>query len=328
MLSPFLLGGIIINIFLLILSILLIGLGLYLCYKATNIKITKDTEIDNIKKQRLNLIEDINSLTRKRSDLQSAFDLEKLAFNTSIDKMKSCCDEQYELYQQNVRNSMERYSETLERSYSDAEKQYDRKIQQKKDEYDLLTQEQKDRLEDAEGRLKELESLLSAAAEAQLREREKEENLQFYKLSVTPNDLEDIARLNSFKLSLHNPVIVSKLIWTTYFQKQTTEMCNRILGTDKVCGIYKITNLKTQQCYIGQSVDVAQRWKDHCKCGLGIDASSTNKLYKAMQIDGLWSFTFELIEECTRTELDKKEKQWIELYKAKEFGYNISKGNH
>ena len=125
---------------------------------------------------------------------------------------------------------------------------------------------------------------------------------------------------------LHNPVILSKLIWTTYFQKQTTEMCNRILGTNKICGIYKITNLKTKQCYVGQSVDVAQRWKDHVKCGLGIDASTTNKLYNSMQKDGVWNFSFELLTECSREKLDTEEKRWIGIYQSSEIGYNSNRG--
>ena len=62
---------------------------------------------------------------------------------------------------------------------------------------------------------------------------------------------------------------------------------NNILGTAVVCGIYKITNQKTNMCYIGQAADVAKRWKDHAKCGLGIDTPANNKLYKAMQEDGL-----------------------------------------
>lgn len=102
--------------------------------------------------------------------------------------------------------------------------------------------------------------------------------------------------LEDLKTSLHNPVILSKLIWTQFFQKQTNELCDRVLGKKTVCGIYKITNLLTEQCYIGQSVDVAKRWKDHCKCGLGIDASATNKLYNSMQQDGIWNFSFELLE--------------------------------
>jgi hypothetical protein len=50
-----------------------------------------------------------------------------------------------------------------------------------------------------------------------------------------------------------------------------TTLCNNILGTKTICGIYKITNLNTNMCYIGQAVDMATRWKTHCKCGLGID---------------------------------------------------------
>lgn len=73
-------------------------------------------------------------------------------------------------------------------------------------------------------------------------------------------------------------------------------MCNRVLGTSNVvCGIYKITNLATEQMYIGQSVNISERFKSHIKCGLGIDAPATNKLYNNMQRYGVWNFTFEVL---------------------------------
>lgn len=112
--------------------------------------------------------------------------------------------------------------------------------------------------------------------------------------------------IENLKISFHNPIVLNKLIWSQYFQKQTTELCNRVLGKDTVCGIYKITDLITEQCYIGQSVDIAQRWKDHIKCGLGIDASSSNKLYNSMQKDKIWNFTFELLEACPKESLNEK----------------------
>ena len=140
-------------------------------------------------------------------------------------------------------------------------------------------------------------------------------------------DLEDIQKLESVKLMLHNPTVLSKLIWSTYFQKQTTEMCNRIFGLNPICGIYKITNLKTKQCYIGQSVNVQDRMKQHIKCGLGIDSSISNKFYNAMQKDGPWSFSFELLEECSKEKLNEKEKQWINIFQSDKFGYNSTKGN-
>ena len=106
-----------------------------------------------------------------------------------------------------------------------------------------------------------------------------------------------------------------------------TQLCNNVLGTTTICGIYKITNQLTDQCYIGQSVDVATRWKDHAKCGLNIDTPIGNKLYAAMIQDGLWNFTFELLEKCERQDLDEKERRYIELYEANLYGYNTLKGN-
>ena len=168
---------------------------------------------------------------------------------------------------------------------------------------------------------------LNAGVKARLREQAKKEKINFYKLTISDLDLADVKKLENLKLSLHKPVILSKLIWTQYFQKQMTALCDKVLGKETVCGIYKITNLLTEQCYIGQSLDVAKRWKDHCKCGLGIDASATNKLYNAMQKDGVWNFSFELLEKCSKDLLNEKERFWISMYQSDSFGYNIMKGN-
>ena len=105
-----------------------------------------------------------------------------------------------------------------------------------------------------------------------------------------------------------------------------TELCDRVLGKKTICGIYKITNLLTEQCYIGQSVNISDRWKQHCKCGLGIEASATNVLYNSMQRDGVWNFSFELLEECSRDLLNKKEAFWIDTYSSNIYGLNTNAG--
>ena len=218
-------------------------------------------------------------------------------------------------FKDSTKNAYDNYEQTLEKLYLQNEQDYDNKIQQ-------LKQQENEVVES----LNKLKDSLSAGVQAQLREREMKDSLKFYKLNPGSVELSDIKILNQVKLSLHEPVILNKLIWTTYFQKATTEMCNHILGTEKRCGIYKITNIETQQCYIGQSVDVSSRWKDHVKGGLGIDASATNKLYKAMQEYGVWNFTFELLETCPRERLNEKEKFWISLYQSDKYGYNSTKG--
>ena len=80
-------------------------------------------------------------------------------------------------------------------------------------------------------------------------------------------------------------------------------------------------------CYIGQAKDIDDRWKEHMKCGLGIDTPVGNKLYQAMKEIGPENFTFELLEACPIEQLDEKEKFYIELYQAKDYGYNSTQGN-
>lgn len=304
------------NFFIGFLITIIIVLCIYIFNKTIPEQKKKEEEEQLLLNKKEALEKEIDRLHNKFATLTLSLNQERANYDLNVEKQKIELDKQLELYKQNIDYAKEQYANTLEKNYKNIENKYDREIKTREEE-----------LSNAEAELKDIKSSLSAAAEAQLREREKEEKLDFYKLQVSSTDLEDIVKLNSFKLSLHNPVVISKLIWNLYFQKQTTEMCNRILGKEKICGIYKITNIKTKQCYIGQSVDIGQRWKDHCKCGLGIDASSTNKFYNAMQKDGIWNFTFELIEKCARNELDKKEKQWIEMYQANIYGYNGNKGN-
>lgn len=69
--------------------------------------------------------------------------------------------------------------------------------------------------------------------------------------------------------------------------------------------------------------NLADRWKQHIKRGVGADAPTRNKLYPAMRELGPENFTFEVIEECERSLLDSREDYWQEYFKAKEFGYSI-----
>ena len=178
-------------------------------------------------------------------------------------------------------------------------------------------------LADEAAELEKIQATRVAAIEANLREKKIEEDLSFYCLQIKETELTDIGILESIKPKLNNPRILSMLIWQTYWQKPMTALCNQVVGTATKCGIYKITNIKTKECYIGQAVDIAARWKQHAKCGLGIDTPPANKLYKAIQEYGIWNFSWEVLEECSTKDLNEKEKYYIEAYKSKEYGYKI-----
>lgn len=220
----------------------------------------------------------------------------------------------------------ESYAETLDKSYTEKEKEIDNQIMmlekyynEKQDEYIAETASIKSDLD-------KIASTRAAAIQAQIKEKEIKEDLSFYCLQVSENDKDDIHTLERIKPNLHQPRILCMLIWSTYFQKPMTALCNNILGTAIVSGIYKITNQETGECYIGQAVDIAKRWKDHAKCGLGIDTPANNKLYKAIQEFGIWHFSWELLEKCPKEQLNEKEAFYIDLYDSKNYGYNSSLG--
>ena len=88
-----------------------------------------------------------------------------------------------------------------------------------------------------------------------------------------------------------------------------------------ICGIYKITNKETQQVYIGQSTDIAQRWKDHLK------SLDNTKIHQELR-NNILSFTFEIIELCQKEFLNEKEKYWVNYYDSLENGYNMTLGGN
>ena len=212
-------------------------------------------------------------------------------------------------------NAFNNYWDTLEDKYAELENDFDARVSALNDEL-LATQNDLDKLK----------ATRAAAHEALMKEQEVKDNKDNYRLIPSESDLADSRRLEIVKRELNKPRILCMLIWQTYWQPLAKKQFPLILQAKTKCGIYKITNQITDECYIGQAVDVYKRWCEHCKCGLGIDTPPGNKLYKAMQEYGLDNFTFELIEECDQSELNEKEKYFIDLYQANIFSYNGNKG--
>lgn len=224
------------------------------------------------------------------------------------------------------RKAYENYCLTLEQLYKEQEEDYDKYKDALETSYSNLQLKLMREADEAQADLDKIKATRAAAFEAQLREQEIKQQLSFYCLKIKDSDLDDIKILNKIKGQLHEPRILNMLIWTTYFQKPMTTLCNNIVGTDVKCGIYKITNQLNNMCYIGQSVDISKRWKDHAKCGLGIDTPVKNKLYQSMLEDGLQNFSFEVLEFCPKDQLNEKERYYINLYDSYNYGFNNNTG--
>lgn len=84
------------------------------------------------------------------------------------------------------------------------------------------------------------------------------------------------------------------------------------------CGVYKITNIINQKCYIGSSVNVMGRFSNH----MNRDARRypTHPFYKDVLRYGRLNFVLEILEECSRESLIEREQYYYDLYLPE---YNI-----
>lgn len=85
-------------------------------------------------------------------------------------------------------------------------------------------------------------------------------------------------------------------------------------------GIYKITNIKNGDSYIGQSMDIGKRWKAHLNVHSRKGMHYEYYIYRAFRKYGVESFKFEVLEECSIESLTERE-QWY--YEEMNPEYNI-----
>lgn len=84
-------------------------------------------------------------------------------------------------------------------------------------------------------------------------------------------------------------------------------------------GIYKLTNLVTNQSYIGQSKNLEERYKEHL---YHRNCTNPSPVDRDIGIYGIENFEYTILEECTEQELDDKEAYYIKLYDTVYHGYN------
>lgn len=94
-------------------------------------------------------------------------------------------------------------------------------------------------------------------------------------------------------------------------------------------GIYLIRNKANNKVYVGQSVDIKQRWYNH-KRELKNGTHYNEHLQKAYNKYGKENFEFKIIEYCTEEELDELESKWIKEFDSMNYnkGYNSESGGN
>ena len=233
-------------------------------------------------------------------------------------------------YEQCERVAVERFERALEKErnkYLETIEQYKVQLaltmEEGAQEFQNNIAEQDSRCKELTQQITELQTTADAAVAAAKRAEEIKQEANFYKLQLSDLDVEEIRILRNVSPYLRDKEPLNKVIWKVYYEKPTTDLIGRVIGSGVHTGIYKITNLDNQMCYVGQAANLADRWKQHIKRGIGAETPTKNKLYPIMIALGVENFSFEVIEECPREKLDEREDYWQEYFKAKEFGYSI-----
>lgn len=105
----------------------------------------------------------------------------------------------------------------------------------------------------------DLEQKTAAAVEANKREQEKRDNQNFYRLVISEEDIKEIKKLREVAQYLRDSEPLNKVIYKVYYENPYTDLVGRVVGKNIKTGIYKITNLENQMCYVGQAADIAAR---------------------------------------------------------------------
>lgn len=169
------------------------------------------------------------------------------------------------------------------------------------------------------------------------------------------NSMEDFKReiYSSVVYGFRNPRVLNRLTTkeaATLTQEQMDKGFNigdkyrefvkkcieRALGYYKkdCMGIYKIYNTINNKVYIGQAVNIEDRWVEHIYSSLSKNRDEYNyPLYNAFRKYGIGNFNFEILEECDVEELDDKEIYYINHYNSNlhnpnSHGYNQTDGGY
>ena len=323
----------------LIIGCLIGAIAIYIVLKPklqTVQKLDEETVIENqqLRDQLIELTKEHSSLTSKKEEIlaniatlqnnittlqNNIAGLQEQAENTS----NALYEKSYELANEKMNQAAKTMSDNYKKLEEAAKKEYLESLEDYTISFQQEIENKQNELEKVNLQLNDLTAKLDSAIEAAKRAEEIKLNQEFYRLQLSQADIDEIKRLREVTPYLRDSEPLNKVIWKVYYEKPYTDLIGRVVGNTSRTGIYKITNIENQMCYVGQAVNLADRFKQHIKRGIGAETPTRNKLYPAMLEYGVENFTFEIVEECERSKLNEREDYWQEYFHARDYGYSI-----
>lgn len=241
-----------------------------------------------------------------------------------LDSANYACDKLRDSYDY-ISSSRKKIDEKIQEEYNKKEQELQSYAQAKNDAIDAAYQIKANSFQQLVDNI-QIQSNLYQALLFQTKQLNEESNSrEKATIQLTQEAKDDIEYIYSISSRFHHPDILYKLIWSEYIQKPLNEMLKEN-SIGEVSGIYKITNIRSEKAYIGRSVNVKKRLQDHVKSAIGISTIADQAIHHAMKEEGLWNWSFELLEQVPKELLPEKEKQYIELLATQDYGYNKNGG--
>ena len=108
--------------------------------------------------------------------------------------------------------------------------------------------------------MEDLQSKVRAAIESAKHTMEDQNFIEFHRIQIPDSDLLEIEKIRNIIPYLRDKETLNKVIYKIYYENPVNDLIGRVVGK-KQCGIYKITNINNKMCYVGQTVNFAERWK-------------------------------------------------------------------
>lgn len=277
-------------------------------------------KVEDFRQQTLDIKWEYNELQIRRDEIKNSLDdLEKQSTDAAqkfYKQAQEIAQSSFEKEIENMSNDLDKEREKIQNLYLNLTKDCVKEFQQEID-------EKNDKIIQLDSKINQLQKNVDAAVAEAIRRQEMENQQDFYRIALSKDDIAEIQHLREILPYLRDKTPLNKVIYKVYYEKPLTDMISRVVGTGIHTGIYKITHMDSGKCYVGQAANIADRWKQHCKRGVGAEDWTRNKLYPAMYSLGVENFSFEIIEECSRAQLNEREGYWQDFFHAKDFGYSI-----
>ena len=210
------------------------------------------TEIlnENIKRQNEELEEKHLILQQKIKDKNE----EILKLDANINSYQAALDSAKRNFEKSLQEVRVKYLEA-EQAYKE---EYENTILDLSSNLQVEMIKSNETLSKIQNSINDYKEIQKAVISANKRAEEIKENEKFFKINLTEKDLQEIEALRSIGKTLRNPEPLNKVIWKCYYEKPTSDMIGRVIGSNNKIGIYKITNLQNGKCYVGQSVNIGR----------------------------------------------------------------------